>query len=306
MPDKIRLVYSKDYAVDIGNHVFPTSKYTLIKERLQGRSDFNNRIEFVKPASATDEDILAVHRKEYLNKLKNGKLSKEEVFKLELPYSRELVKASLLCCGGTMAAVDIALSDRLGIRIGGGFHHAFPDHGEGFCVLNDIAVAIRSAMRRKLLKKALVVDCDLHHGNGTAAIFLEDPSVFTFSIHQENNYPFFKPKSDLDIGLRDRASDKEYLASLYEHVPKIISDFKPELLMYVAGADPYKEDQIGGLAMTKEGLVKRDEFIYSQAINYSIPIAVVMAGGYAFSEEDTVDIHYNTIVTGLKLFYGKS
>ena len=157
-------------------------------------------------------------------------------------------------------------------------------------------------MKTKAVKKAMVIDCDLHHGNGTASIFSKDVDVFTFSIHQENNYPFFKPSSRLDIGLGDRAGDKEYLAALYENIPKIMSDFKPGFLMYVAGADPYKDDQIGGLALTKEGLRKRDEFIYNQAINYSLPIAVVLAGGYAVREEDTVDIHCNTIITGIKPF----
>lgn len=300
----IRLVYSKDYAVDIGNHVFPTAKYNLIKERLLKESPFKDRIEFVTPKPASDEDILSVHEKAYLDKLKKATLTDEEIFKLELPYSKEVVGASLLCCGGTIVASEIALKARLGIHIGGGFHHAFPDHGEGFCVLNDIAVAVRHVMKMKLVKKAMVVDCDLHHGNGTAAIFSNDPNVFTFSIHQQNNYPFFKPHSNLDIGLRDRASDKEYLQAIYDNVPKMISDFHPSFLMYVAGADPYKDDRIGGLALTKDGLKKRDEFIFRQAINYSIPIAVVLAGGYAFSEADTVDIHYNTITTGIKLFYG--
>jgi len=305
MPDRIRLVYSKDYAVDIGNHVFPTSKYNQIKERLLKESDLRKRLEFVRPDPALEEDILLVHEKAYLGKLKNGTLSREEIFSLELPYSKELFRASLICCGGTEMACDIALSDRLGIHIGGGFHHAFPDHGEGFCVLNDVGVAVRRAVKKKLVKKAMVIDCDLHHGNGTAAIFAGDPDVFTFSIHQENNYPFHKPASGLDIGLRDRASDSEYLGALHENIPKIISDFKPGLLMYVAGADPYKDDRIGGLALTKEGLRKRDEFIYNQAIHYAIPIAVVLAGGYAIDEADTVDIHYNTITTGLRLFYAR-
>ncbi len=303
MPDDIRLVYSKDYAVDIGIHVFPTSKYNTIKEKLLKESHFKNRLNFIAPKPASDEDILAVHDREYLNKLKEGNLNEDEIFRLELPYSKELFMASLLCCGGTILTSRIAIETKLGVHIGGGFHHAFPDHGEGFCVLNDIAVAIKYLLNKKMVKKAVIIDCDLHHGNGSAAIFSNDPNVFTFSIHQEKNYPFFKPKSNLDIGLRDRASDKEYLAAIYENLPKIISDFKPEFVMYVAGADPYKDDQIGGLALTKEGLKKRDEFIYNQAINYSIPMAVVLAGGYAFREEDTVDIHYNTIESGLKLFY---
>ena len=299
MPKKVRLVYSKDYAVDIGNHVFPTSKYKRIKDRLSQEESLKERIDYITPKPAPDEDILLAHEKSYLDKLKRGTLTQDEILKLELPYSEDLVRASLVCCGGTTLASRIALDDKLGIHIGGGFHHAFPDHGEGFCVLNDIAVAIRSSMKAGLIKKALILDCDLHQGNGTAAIFSKDPNVYTFSIHQENNYPFFKPNSKLDIGLHDRAGDKEYLAAIYKNVPKIISDFKPNFIMYVAGADPYKDDQIGGLALTKEGLLKRDEFIYNNAIDHGVPIAVVLAGGYAFHEEDTVDIHYNTIMSGI-------
>jgi acetoin utilization deacetylase AcuC-like enzyme len=304
MPDKIRLAYSEEYAVDIGDHVFPTSKYGHIRKRLLAESPFKGSIEFVTPPPASDEDILLAHHKEYLDKLKNGTLSRDEILKLELPYSKELVSSSLVCCGGTVLASRIALKDRIGIHIGGGFHHAFPDHGEGFCVLNDIAVAIRRIMKDGLIRKAMVIDCDLHHGNGTAAMFSGDPAVYTFSIHQENNYPYFKPRSSLDIGLRDWAGDKEYLSALYDNIPKIISEFKPEFLMYVAGADPYENDRIGGLALTKEGLRKRDEFIFDQALHYAVPVAVVLAGGYAAQEEDTVDIHYQTVVSGLKTFYG--
>jgi len=303
MPDRIRLVYSKDYAVDIGNHVFPTSKYSLIKERLLKEPVLKTKIDFVTPRPASDDDILLVHERRYLDKLKSGTLTREEIFRIELPYSKELVNAVLVCCGGTILASEIAIDDRLGIHIGGGFHHAFRDHGEGFCVLNDIAVAVKHLIKNRLIKKAMVIDCDLHHGNGTAAIFAGDKDVYTFSVHQENNYPFFKPRSNLDIGLRDRANDNEYLKALYDNIPKIVSDFRPAFLMYVAGADPYKDDQIGGLAVTKEGLKKRDEFIFRQAINYEIPMAVVLAGGYAVEEKDTVDIHYNTIAAGLRLFY---
>jgi len=304
MSEKIRLVYSKDYAVDIGSHVFPTSKYLKIKERLSKDSPFKSKIDYVTPKPARDEDILLVHDKNYLYRLKEDRLTREDILRLELPYSKDLVNASILCCGGTILASQIALEDGIGIHVGGGFHHAFPDHGEGFCVLNDIAVAIKCLEKNESIKKALVVDCDLHQGNGTAAIFRNDPGVFTFSIHQENNYPFFKPKSNLDIGLRDRASDKEYLGALYEHIPKLISRYKPDFMMYVAGADPYKNDQIGGLALTIEGLIARDEFIFKQAVNFDIPIGVVLAGGYAYLEEDTVKIHCNTINSGLRLFYG--
>jgi len=305
MTRRIRLVYSKDYAVDIGHHVFPTSKYARVRERLRQGSPYSHEIEYVTPPAASDADVLLVHERAYLEKLTAGSLSREEVLRLELPFSKELARASLICCGGTILASEIALTDRVGIHIGGGFHHAFPEHGEGFCVLNDIAVAIRHLIDKRSIDKAMVIDCDLHQGNGTAAIFAGDKSVFTFSIHQENNYPFFKPRSNIDVGLRDHARDKEYLVALRSHIPNAISEFKPEFIIYVAGADPYRGDQIGGLSLTKEGLRKRDEFVYSQAINYGIPIAVVLAGGYAVHEEDTVDIHYATIESGLDMFYGR-
>lgn len=304
MPEKIRLVYSKDYAVDIGQHVFPTSKYKLIKDQIIRDPSLKERVDFVAPRKAREEDILLAHDKSYIYKLKTGTLSREEIIRTELPYSKQLVDASMFCCGGTILATEIALKDMLGLHIGGGFHHAFPDHGEGFCILNDIAVAVKRLIKYGPIKRALVVDCDLHHGNGTAAIFANDKSVFTFSIHQENNYPFLKPPSRLDIGLVDGAGDSEYLYALSENIPSIIRVFRPEFIMYVAGADPYREDQLGGLKLTKDGLKERDEFIFKQAKASSIPIAVVLAGGYAFHESDTVDIHCNTIKSGIRLFHG--
>lgn len=302
--DKIRLVYSKDYAVDIGDHVFPTIKYRLIRDKILKDPALKNTVDFVTPKPAREEDILLAHTEEYLNKLTHGSLTRDEILRMELPYSKKLVDTSILCCGGTILATQIALSDKIGIHIGGGFHHAFPDHGEGFCMLNDIAVAVKRLIKYGPVKKALIIDCDLHQGNGTAAIFKGDKSVFTFSIHQENNYPFIKPDSNLDIGLKDGSGDKEYISALSGSVTGIIKDFKPDFLMYVAGADPYKEDQLGGLKLTKNGLRERDEFVFKQAGLKSIPVAVVMAGGYAFHEEDTVDIHFNTIKSGIKLVYG--
>ncbi len=301
---KTKIVYSDKYYIDIGAHVFPTIKYKLIKKRLLGDLSIVNRITFVEPEIAHEKDLLRVHTRTYLDKLKYGKLSFEEILTLELPYSKELAEGSMLCCGGTIRDCESAIEDGLGIHLGGGFHHAFPDHGEGFCVLNDIAVGIMKVTKEDRIKKALIIDCDLHQGNGTAHIFKSDKNVFTFSIHQENNYPFYKPKSDMDIGLSDRAKDKEYLTRLEEHIPKIISDFKPEFIMYVAGADPYEHDQIGNLALTIEGLKKRDFFIYTQAKNYQIPVAVVLAGGYAVKQEDTAEIQFNTIKTAIETLNG--
>lgn len=294
-PVKTKIVYSDKYYIDIGKHVFPTTKYKLIKGRLLEDLSVVNRIVFIEPELAKKEDVLRVHDKCYIEKLKDGKLSPEEILTLELPYSKELVEGSLLSSGGTVKAVEVALEEGIGIHLGGGFHHAFPDHGEGFCVLNDIAIAVKKFIDEGRIKKALIIDCDLHQGNGTACIFENEKKVFTFSIHQENNYPFHKPKSDLDIGLKDRTKDKEYLGYLEGNIPKIISSFKPELIMYVAGADPYKDDKIGNLSLTMDGLRKRDVFIYTQAKNYQVPLALVLAGGYALNQDDTVNIQFNTI-----------
>jgi len=293
-----KIVYCEEYRVDIGRHVFPTEKYRLIKEKLKSETGLTPQ-NFVSPKPATDKDILLVHTKDYLNKLKKGTLSPMEEARLELPYSKELVKASYMCAGGTIEACRAAVKEGIGIHLGGGFHHAFPDHGEGFCVFNDIAIGIKRLIKDGDIKKALVIDCDLHQGNGTADIFSNDKSVFTFSIHQENNYPFIKPKSDMDIGLKDRTKDREYLRYLEENIPKIISSFKPDLIVYVAGADPYNNDQIGNLALSIEGLAKRDKFVIDTAKNYNVPVAIVLAGGYAFNKLDTVQIHTNTILTAL-------
>lgn len=295
----LKLVYSDKYRVDIGAHVFPTEKYELIREKLVSEKDFDEG-NFIPPGFPEDEDVLAVHERDYIYKLKNGKLSPYEIQIMELPYSSQLVEASLLCVGGTILACRNALSDGAGVHMGGGFHHAFPDHGEGFCVLNDVACGVRAIQGHAKVGKVLVVDCDLHQGNGTAFIFRGDDSVFTFSIHQENNYPAIKPAGDMDIGLEDGTGDEEYLGCLEENIPGIINSFKPEFILYVAGADPYINDILGGLSITLEGLKKRDELIIGMARDNRIPYAIVLAGGYAVDIRDTVQIQCNTIRTAFK------
>lgn len=294
-----KVVYSDEYDVEIGAHVFQTVKYKLIRERLITEKLLTEE-EFISPQAVSDEDILLVHSKEYLDKIKDGTLSFEELFRLELPYSKELVHASYVCVDGTIKSCDIALEIGVGAHLGGGFHHAFKDHGEGFCVFNDVAIAIKRMMKDERVKKAMTIDCDLHQGNGTADIFRDDKNVFTFSIHQQNNYPFYKPKSSLDIGLDDYTADKAYIDKIQEYIPRIISDFKPQLIIYVAGADPYKEDQLGNLGLTIDGLKRRDEFIIETARNFNVPVTVVLAGGYAVNIEDTITIHFNTVKTALK------
>jgi acetoin utilization deacetylase AcuC-like enzyme len=215
---------------------------------------------------------------------------------LEIPYSRELVEAVWLAAGGSILAAQCALRDGFGANLGGGFHHAYPDHGEGFCAIHDVAVAIRRLQADGAIRKAMVVDTDVHHGNGTAAISRNDPSVFTISIHQENNYPAHKPPSNVDLNMADRVDDDEYLGALLPAVQTALDDFRPELLFYVGGADPFCEDQLGGLSLTKNGLKARDRCVFEEARRRGVPVATTLAGGYARRVEDTVRIHVNTIL----------
>ena len=288
--------------MEIGDHVFPTSKYRILRKRLDSEDFVKDKFEINSPVKAKDKEVLTVHTKEYIDKLKTGTLSPGEIFKMELPYSPELAEAAFMTCGGTITAARKALEKGAAVHLGGGFHHAFPDHGEGFCVLNDVAVSIRALQAEGEIKKALIVDCDLHQGNGTAFTFKNDPEVFTFSIHQEKNYPLIKPESDMDIGLRDWTGDKVYMEYLGDNIPKIISSFKPEIILYLAGADPYEEDQLGNLRLTKKGLRQRDNFVCTQALNFGVPIAITLAGGYAVNREDTVDIHFGTVEECIRVF----
>ncbi len=290
----MRVIYSKDYDLNLGNHVFPSIKYRLIKEKLL-RDQIVSAEEIVEPRAASEDDIALVHARDYIRKLQAGKLSYLEILKLEIPYSPELVRAVWLAAGGSILAGRLALQDGACANIGGGFHHAFPDHGEGFCALNDFAIGIRRLQVDKVIERAMTVDCDVHHGNGTAAIFAGDPTVYTLSIHQANNYPYPKPASTLDINLHDGAEDAEYLDELGKGLDQALSNFKPDLIYYVAGADPYLDDQLGGLKLSIKGLEKRDRLVFEKARAKNIPVAVTFAGGYARRVEDTIDIHTNTI-----------
>jgi len=288
-----RFVYHEQYDLHLGAHVFPSKKYKWLHDRLI-RTRFAADGDFVIPEPATDEDVLLVHDPEWVAKLRNGTLTYQDILRLEIPYSRQMVEAFWLAAGGTIAAARLALASGVGFNIGGGFHHAFPGHGEGFCAINDIAVAIRRLQRDGAIRRAMVVDCDVHHGNGTAAIFGGDQSVFTLSIHQFNNYPTEKPPSSLDIHLADGIGDAEYLHRLGNGYRAALAMAHPELVIYVAGADPYLEDQLGGLSLTFDGLKERDRLVIWTALAHRIPVAIVLAGGYAQSVEDTITIHANT------------
>ena len=290
-----KLVYHDRYDLNLGPHVFPSQKFRLIYEMLL-RENLAKEEDFLCPEPASDEDILRVHTGEWVRKLKTGTLTASDVMRLEVPYSPELVEAVWLATGGSILAGQMALRDGFGSNLSGGFHHAYTNHGEGFCAIHDVAVAIRKLQTDGVVKKAIVVDTDVHHGNGTAAIFRNDPTVFTLSIHQLNNYPGHKPPSNVDLNMDDRVEDEEYLGALIPAVQQALHSFQPQILFYVGGADPYCEDQLGGLSLTKEGLKKRDRSVFEEARRRGIPVATTLAGGYARRVEDTVRIHVNTIL----------
>ncbi len=321
-----KLVYSDGYYLPIGEHVFQADKYRRVRKRLleQGVAEPGD---FLEPEPAADADVELVHGPDYVDRLLNGTLSAREELQMEIPYSPELVKAFWLAAGGSILAARRALEDGAGINLGGGFHHAFPDHGEGFCMINDVAIAIRRMLKDKRIARAMTVDCDVHQGNGTAAIFRgrqlvplglpsssapalgsaalparEQPDVFTISLHQENNYPSWKPPSSLDVNLPDGIGDEQYLAWLDNSVSSGLRQFQPDLLCYLAGADPYREDQLGGLNLSIEGLKKRDELVFRVAKTRGIPVMVTLAGGYARKQEDTVTIHCNTVIAAREVF----
>ncbi len=327
-----KLIYSDDYYLPIGAHVFPAEKYRLVHDRLL-ETGIADAFDFLTPQPASDQDIGLVHTPEYVHKLKTGTLSPQEELQLEIPYSPELVRAFWLAAGGSILAAESALKDRVAINIGGGFHHAFADHGEGFCMIHDVAVAIRRMQHDNKITRAMTVDCDVHHGNGTASIFAgvrvpSDPlpsrasstlkssassqpagnvrnahagDVFTISLHQQNNYPAWKPPSSIDVDLPDGIGDDDYLAWLDNALSSGLRQFDPELICYIAGADPYREDQLGGLNLTIEGLKRRDELVFRVARARNIPVMVTYAGGYAQRVEDTVTIHSNTVIAAREI-----
>ncbi len=295
-----KLVYHPRYDLNLGAHVFPSQKFRMIYETLL-REKIAAPEDFLEPPPASDDDVLRVHTSEYIEKLKGGTLSPSELMRLEIPWSPEMVQACWLAAGGSILAGRSALRDGFAANIGGGFHHAHPGHGEGFCAIHDVAIAIRRLQRDGAIATAMVVDTDVHQGNGTAAIFRNDSSVFTLSIHQEDNYPMPKPPSDIDINLPDGIEDDEYLAILEAHLLKALEFITPDVMFYVGGADPYCEDQLGGLNLTKAGLRRRDTMVMDHAHRRGIPVAITLAGGYARRVEDTVQIHVGTIVAARDL-----
>jgi len=291
LPPIAYFVYSDQYSFNIGTHVFPVEKYPRLRERLIKELKIP-KSSFIEPKPATIEELRLAHTQKYINDFVNLKWT-DRTIRSEVPLTREIVDAFILSVGGTIFASELALKNSCGFHIGGGWHHAFPDWAEGFCYLNDTAIAIRKLQKEKPGIKISVIDCDLHQGNGTAFIFSDDPSVFTFSIHQENLYPV-KQKSKLDIGLSDFAGDPEYSAGLEQGIRAGIIKFRPDIIFYLAGADPYMGDQLGTLRVSMEGLEKRDRMVIGTCAKAGIPVVITLAGGYANNVSDTVQIHFNT------------
>jgi acetoin utilization deacetylase AcuC-like enzyme len=289
-----RISYTPRYYADIGEgHVFPIRKFELVRDRLLGEGTLKPA-DIVEPQPAPLADVLLVHTDDYVTRLRAGLLTPREIRRLGLPWSKALVRRSFLAAGGTLNAARWAIKEGVGSNLAGGTHHAYPDRGEGFCVLNDVAIAIRALGRDHRIRRAAVVDCDVHQGNGTAAIFAGDAEVFTFSMHGAKNYPLFKERSTLDVELPDGTGDDEYLGTLSTHLPRVFAH-EPDLVFYLGGADPYRGDKLGRLALTIEGLRARDELVLAECRKRGLPVATVMSGGYASDINDTVEIHCNTI-----------
>ncbi|MDJ0849551.1 MAG: histone deacetylase [Myxococcota bacterium] len=283
--------YSAGYVIPLPDgHRFPMRKFSALHEQLLAER-LVTPAETSEPQEAEQRDLALVHTQTYLRHLAEGTLSGAAERRLGLPCSPSLWRRSRLAVQGSIDAARFALEDGVAANLAGGTHHAFPDYGEGFCVLNDVAIAIRALRRDGLLRRALVVDLDVHQGNGTAAVFRDDPDTTTFSVHGARNFPFHKEHSDLDVALPDGVGDEGYLAALAEHLPKLLTGSAPDLLCFLAGVDPVRGDRFGKLDLTREGLARRERFVLQSARDAGVPVAIFMSGGYAATPEATADLH---------------
>jgi acetoin utilization deacetylase AcuC-like enzyme len=287
--------YSPHYYVDLGRaHPFPMEKYPRVYERLIRQGTLRpSRV--LRPSPAPDTALELAHCPAYIHRAVRGLLHPQEVRRLGFPWSPGLVRRARCATGGTLMACHIALTEGIGINLAGGSHHAFPDRGEGFCLFNDLAVAIRTLQAERRIQRAAVIDCDVHQGNGTAAMFRSDPTVRTFSIHGAKNYPYVQIPSSVDVPLPDGTRDREYLEALARHLPDFLSGFKPDLVLYAAGVDPFREDRLGRLKLSMQGLERRDAFVLRWCHEWRIPTVVCFAGGYAADLDDTVEAHCQTV-----------
>jgi acetoin utilization deacetylase AcuC-like enzyme len=300
-----KVFYSPYYYADIGEgHVFPIKKFELVRDKLLAEGTLSAS-EICEPEPAAIEDLLLVHTEDYITRLRDGTLVPKEIRKLGLPWSESLVRRSLHAISGSINATRSAVETGIASNLAGGTHHAYPDRGEGYCVLNDVAVAIRVLQRDRMAARFLIVDLDVHQGDGTAFIFQHSPEVFTFSMHGAKNYPLFKQKSTLDIELADGTSDDEYLETLNEALPRLLVH-DPDIIFYLAGADPFKGDKLGRLGLSIDGLRRRDTMVLEFARLNETPIVTTMSGGYAADIRDTVEIHCNTIRAVKEVFFGKA
>ena len=275
----MKIFYTDQFELPLpSNHRFPIEKYGLLRERVV-EDRLVSAEELRVPHAATDNEILRVHDVDYLGRLKRGELTTREIRRLGFPWSSQLVERARRSCGGTIEACRAALSDGFSVNLAGGTHHAFPDHGKGYCVFNDSAIAARAIQSEGNAQRLIILDCDVHQGDGTAAIFANDPTVFTFSIHGAKNFPFHKQRSDVDVDLEDGTGDKDYLRSLESGVRNALELAAPDLAIYLAGADPFVGDRLGRLAMSKEGLAERDRIVLCHCKGAGVPVAVAMSGG---------------------------
>ncbi len=296
----MRFVFSPKYSIDIGDHAFPTRKFEAAARLLLGEGLLSPE-DGVEPRPPAREQLLLVHTADWVDRALSGRLTLEEETLLELPCSKEVAEAHALSVSGTLLACRLALEQGLGLHFGGGSHHAFADHGEGFCVFNDIACGVRQMLKERRIERAMVVDLDVHQGNGTASIFAEEPAVFTFSMHQENLYPLSKPPGSLDIGLEAGTGDAKYLKILLEQLPAALDSHRPQLVVYQAGVDVYAGDMLGELELSADGIARRDEAVFEGCFSRSIPIVLTLGGGYASSMEETAALHAQTAKVALRL-----
>lgn len=295
----MKVFYTDHFVLPLPDgHRFPMQKYSLLRETVQAYSPHS----LEEAPAAQDDELLLAHDVAYVVRMSNGTLTATEIRQIGFPWSPQMAERARRSSGATVAAAKASLLERCAINLAGGTHHAFADHGEGFCCYNDAAVAARVLQRDHGVQRILICDLDVHQGNGTASIFRDDASVFTFSMHGARNYPVRKEVSDLDVELPDGCQDETYFATLAHHLPQIIKDFQPQAMIYLAGADPYEGDRLGRLKLTKTGLAARDRFVLETAYKNAIPITVTMAGGYAVEVTDIVDIHFNTVRTAFEVF----
>jgi acetoin utilization deacetylase AcuC-like enzyme len=298
----MKLYYSDVFELPLPDgHRFPMSKYTRLRERVA--NELTERgAELLLPPAATDEQLVLVHDRDYLDRVKYGGLSTLEQRRIGFPWSLKMVERSRRSTGATIAAARSAMADGISINLAGGTHHSFADRGQGFCVFNDSCVAARVIQLESAVDRVMVVDCDVHQGNGTAAIARDDDSIFTLSVQCESNFPFKKTAGDLDVNLPPGATDQVYLDALSNGIEQACSRFEPELVFYLAGADPFEGDRLGQLSVSKDGLRRRDQYVIDFFRGRSVSVAIAMAGGYANDVEDIVDIHFSTVKIALAQF----